>query len=73
MDNEAEIRNILLKVLELQQKQYEQHQASAALYRELAARQKKVLAGAGCLLLLVIVILGAIWILIAALFNVGPA
>ena len=68
MENDPDVRDILLKMLDLQQKQYEQQKANTDIYRGLAATQKKLLAGAGCLLA-VIFGLGVVLLLIAIAPN----
>ena len=47
MESDPNVRDILLKMYELQQKQYAEHKETMALYRQVLARQRKMTIAAG--------------------------
>lgn len=59
MENgDGEIRDILLKIYDLQQKQYEEHKANSGLYRQAIARQRTITLAAGCLFAILLGLVG---------------
>lgn len=60
MEENPDIRGILLKMYELQQKQYAEHKETTALYRQALARQRKMTTAAGCFLVALAGLIGLI-------------